>query len=89
MKLSCRERRDTASRPQLPLPLVHITRFPRRTLVIGSMPGLGLSIGTPALASDEAFELWIAPSLRGQLDDNTGLRLETVDRRAKGTLLAG
>jgi hypothetical protein len=39
-----------------------------------------LSCAAPALASDEAFELWIAPSLRGQLDDNTGLRLETAQR---------
>jgi hypothetical protein len=41
---------------------------------------LGLAISTPAMASDEAFELWLAPSLRAPLDDNTGMRLETAQR---------
>ena len=82
MKLSRHKRHDTASRPQRPLSLAHIARtgFPRRGLAVIIMLGLGFSMGTPALASDEAFELWIAPSLRGQLDDNTGLRLETAQR---------
>ena len=34
----------------------------------------------PAVASDEAFELWLAPSLRAQLDANSGIRLETAQR---------
>ncbi|MGB7406165.1 MAG: DUF2490 domain-containing protein [Pacificimonas sp.] len=35
---------------------------------------------TPAMASDEAFELWLNPSFATDLDGNTGLELETAQR---------
>jgi hypothetical protein len=37
-------------------------------------------ISAPAAASDEAFELWLAPSVRAPLDDNTAVRIETAQR---------
>lgn len=42
--------------------------------------GAGLLAAAPALANDEAFELWFSPSVRAALDGNTDLRIETAQR---------
>lgn len=44
------------------------------------LTGAALTGASPALASDESFELWFAPSVRAALDGNTDLRLETAQR---------
>ncbi|MDN3644918.1 DUF2490 domain-containing protein [Pontixanthobacter aestiaquae] len=35
---------------------------------------------TPAVASDDAFELWLNPSISTDLDDDTSIELETAQR---------
>lgn len=37
-------------------------------------------IAAPATASDEAFEFWLNPSISTDLDENTGVELETAQR---------
>ena len=62
----------------MPLPVTfptHVRRDAARGLLC-----LCLVASTPVMASDEAFELWLAPSIRAPLDDNTGVRLETAQR---------
>lgn len=39
-----------------------------------------LAFATPAAATDEAFEFWLNPSIGTDLDDNTGIELETAQR---------
>ncbi len=51
-----------------------------RPVLLTLLAGAALASATPALASDEAFELWLAPSVRAALDGNTDLRLETAQR---------
>lgn len=51
-----------------------------RRMVHLVLAGAVLACSAPALASDEAFELWFAPSVRAALDGNTDLRLETAQR---------
>jgi hypothetical protein len=84
MKLSRNERLETARHPRSHSHLAESKIIDRQVRVrrtaVWTLLCLGLSISTPASASDEAFELWLAPSLRGQLDENTGLRLETAQR---------
>lgn len=50
-----------------------------RPLVSASLLTLVIA-PAPALASDEAFEFWINPSVSTDLDDDTGLELETAQR---------
>lgn len=38
------------------------------------------SMASPALATDEAFELWFSPSIGTDLDDDTAIELETAQR---------
>jgi hypothetical protein len=88
MHLFCQERSETAlgSHATWPLAETILARAPRLAsrAIAGIAPCLSLCLGlampTPALASDEAFELWIAPSVRAKVDDDTGLRLETAQR---------
>lgn len=54
------------------------TRAAVRPLI--GLAGLGVIVTTPALASDEAFELWFAPSIRAAIDGDTDLRIETAQR---------
>ena len=37
-------------------------------------------VATPAAAQDEAFELWLNPSIGADLDQDTGIELETAQR---------
>ncbi len=39
-----------------------------------------LLMSVPATASDQAFELWLNPSVSADLDDDTGIELETAQR---------
>ncbi len=43
------------------------------------------ALAAPAHASDEDFELWFNPSVSTDLDDNTGLELETAQRLRDGS----
>lgn len=61
--------------PRLPGPAKAAGRVRATLLVCLSLLG-----AAPAAASDEAFELWFAPSMRAQLDGNTEVRLETAQR---------
>lgn len=58
-------------------PALHIAR---RAFGLATACAVMLLAAGPAQASDEAFELWFAPSLRAQLDDDTSLRIETAQR---------
>jgi hypothetical protein len=84
MNLTRQERYEIACSPQSPSPLGRPAtgdgRERARRSTLGVTLCLCLGSATPALASDEAVELWLSPSLRGQLDDNTALRLETAQR---------
>ena len=44
------------------------------------MSALALGMATPAAAQDEAFELWLNPSIGTDLDDDTAFELETAQR---------
>jgi hypothetical protein len=84
MNLSCRTSCENVRSPQSQSSLGYARTGQLPTLALritaGIIPCLYLGIATPALATDEAFELWLAPSVRGQLDHNTALRVETAQR---------
>lgn len=51
----------------------------RTRLALAAAAGAAL-FTTPAAAQDEAFEFWLNPSIGTDLDDDTGIELETAQR---------
>ena len=51
----------------------------RNSAVLCSVLSLAV-LPAPALAADDAFEFWLNPSASFDLDDNTGLEIETAQR---------
>lgn len=57
-----------------------IQRRQRRALLMATAASALLLAASPAQASDDAFEFWFNPSVSTDLDDDTGLELETAQR---------
>ena len=52
-----------------------LSRVFKSTFLVG-----GALLASPAMASDEAFELWLNPSVETSIDDDTSFELETAQR---------
>ena len=51
-----------------------------RLIAMMAAGSFALLAATPATAQDEAFEFWLNPSIEFDLDDDTGVELETAQR---------
>ncbi|MEM7780589.1 MAG: DUF2490 domain-containing protein [Pseudomonadota bacterium] len=49
-------------------------------LLLTTFVGAAIIAPSPAIASDEAFEFWLNPSVETSLDDDTAVELETAQR---------